>query len=136
MERPGNWRPCPLREWGPLGERRLGSDGRELAEFHFLAQAPAALQDLIAASRTAPKAWLKLWGMTRLGGREALATEAAPGIDARKLCELLQLTGQSLPTYVAADIARAVTEAWLDGPRAHDVGAGRVRRTWAGVVRL
>ncbi|MFT3839708.1 MAG: hypothetical protein QM723_22170 [Myxococcaceae bacterium] len=136
MERPGNWRPCPLREWGPLGERRLGSDGRELAEFHFLNHVPDALRELITSSRTAPKAWLKLWGMTRLASREALATEAAPGIDARKLCELLQASGQTLPTYVAVDIARAVTEAWFNGPGAHHVTPDRVRLTWTGEVRL
>ncbi len=136
MERPGHWRLCPLREWGPLGEKRLGSDGRELAEFHLLVEVSPAVGEWIAVSRQAPPGWLRLWGPTRLEGREALAAEAAPGIDARKLCDRLRAAGRSLPTYVAVDIARAVAAAYFEQRGALYLTPDRLRLTWSGEVRL
>ena len=136
MERPGHWRLCPLREWGPLSERRLGSDGREVAVFHFLPDAPPALRELVTLSRTAPRAWLKLWGMTRIEGRDALAMEAAPGVDARRLCQRLRERGAALPNFVAVDIVRAVTEAYFDHPGAQHLPPERLQLTWHGETRL
>ncbi len=136
MERPGHWRLGPLREWGPLGERRLGTDGRERAVFDLLVQVPPGLNELVAVSRRSPPAWLKLWGLSRPEGRLAFASEHAPGIDARKLCELLRASGQSLPAYVAVDVARAITDAFFDSPGALYLTPDRLRLTWSGEVRL